>query len=71
MPYSSPVAMDPTRNPAADTDFDFDAWVRWQHLTHAWHSVSAARRKATRHIAPVSAAVPPAPEEAALLPVPN
>ncbi|RYU80276.1 hypothetical protein [Hymenobacter persicinus] len=60
--------MDPTRNPADDTDFDFDAWVRWQNLKQAWQHATAARP------APRPVVVPeprPEPEIVYLLPVPN
>ncbi len=35
--------MDPTRNPALDHDFNFDAWDNWQRMTHAYQQVSARR----------------------------
>ena len=60
--------MDPTRNPAEDTDFDFDAWVRWQQLKSAWHSASDTRRVTGRVVAPKPR---PEPEMVYLLPVPN
>jgi hypothetical protein len=54
--------MDPTRNPAEDPDFDFDAWVRWQSLKSAWH------RATGRVVVPTPR---PEPETVYLLPVPN
>ncbi|GAA3918302.1 hypothetical protein [Hymenobacter algoricola] len=62
--------MEPTRNPAEDTDFDFDAWVRWQSLKQAWHHATLARRQAARR--PSMTAEPAAePEIVYLLPIPN
>ncbi|TGE27311.1 hypothetical protein [Hymenobacter metallicola] len=65
--------MDPTRNPAEDQDFNFDAWVRWQTLNHAWSKLSQARRKAARYPARPTEAPEPTfePEIVYLLPVPN
>ncbi|MCB2406868.1 hypothetical protein [Hymenobacter lucidus] len=63
--------MDPTRNPAEDTDFDFDAWQRWQNLRHAWDRVRQARQQKARY-QPLAAPEPPVePEIVYLLPVPN
>ena len=61
--------MDPTRNPAEDADFDFDAWVRWQHLKQAWQYATRAHGQSLRLPAPREAR--PEPETVYLLPVPN
>jgi hypothetical protein len=61
--------MDPTRNPAEDADFDFDAWVRWQNLKQAWHHVTAVRRRSSGRV--VAPEPRPEPEVVYLLPVPN
>ena len=63
--------MVPTRNPAEDTDFDFDAWVRWQNLQQAWASVQEARQRGTRPQPAVAPEPPFEPEIVYLLPVPN
>ncbi|WP_073111948.1 hypothetical protein [Hymenobacter daecheongensis] len=63
--------MDPTRNPAEDTDFDFDAWVRWQRLHHAWQHVAASRHAAAGYRPPLAVEAPAEPEVVYLLPVPN
>ncbi|PJJ54477.1 hypothetical protein [Hymenobacter chitinivorans] len=61
--------MDPTRNPAEDQDFNFDAWVRWQTLKNAWTSIQEARQPAPK---PQPAPEPAfEPEIVYLLPVPN
>ncbi|TGE21733.1 hypothetical protein E5K00_15790 [Hymenobacter aquaticus] len=63
--------MDPTRNPAEDQDFNFDAWVRWQTLKNAWVGVQETRLRAARP-QPAPAPEPPfEPEIVYLLPVPN
>ncbi|MCB2376381.1 hypothetical protein LGH70_02235 [Hymenobacter sp. BT635] len=63
--------MDPTRNPAEDADFDFDAWVRWQNLKQAWTSVQDARQRAARPRPAVAPEPAFEPEIVYLLPVPN
>ncbi|MCC2547260.1 hypothetical protein LJY25_12460 [Hymenobacter sp. BT175] len=35
--------MDPTRNPALDHDFNFEAWDNWQRMTMAYQKVSPKR----------------------------